>query len=77
MNPFEYEPLASREFSCVSYECDPKVNGEQNTISFMYNSSDFSGYNMTSVTNKFYPCMIHIYGQYAPIENKQNENFIY
>ena len=77
LNPFDYQACWSLDISSASYEWDPAVNGEQNTISYVFNPADFSTYSMNKITNEFYPCLIHIYAHYLPSDQKQNENFIY
>ena len=76
-NPLEYEALNSPETSSISFECDPQINGCQNTITFQFNPSEYSHCIMSSLTSEFFPCLIHIYAHHAPKEHKQSENFIY
>ena len=76
-NPFDYQACNTLDISTASYQCDPAVNGQQNTISYVFNPSDFSTYSMNGISNEFYPWLIHIYAHYSPAERKQNENFIY
>ena len=76
-NPFEYETMSTPDLASKSYFCDPDVNGKQNTISFVFNPYDFNGYEMDKYSEKFYPCLIHIYAHYPHGTKKQNENFIY
>ena len=76
-NPFEYESWISSKISSVSYNCDPTLNGVQNTISFPFNPVDYSSFEMNAITESFFPCLIHIYAQYASSDHKQSENLIY